>query len=313
MAMLHGVFTSDDVKIGNFEAWSGKKTAVITKFADLFALDAEQFVADQLAPIWEYDHVPLLTLEPWGESDVERELADGKHDAVLDEWATAIQRYVTSHDPEAKLFIRFAHEMNGDWYPWSENPGAYKDMWRYVRRTVVTKDGVDRSNCRWIWCVNSDDTTNERAEDYYPGDDRVDWVAIDGYNFGSKRDWSSWRLPDTTFDAMLNRVRSVSGDKPVAIPETGSTAQKHNQQNRPAKQAWIHALYDWADSRDVAMLNWFNVNKTTKWAEGKSTMDWSVFGYGQQYEAYSDEIVKSRVVGPSGPRRLTADQFAGRL
>jgi mannan endo-1,4-beta-mannosidase len=299
MALLHGVFTSDEVPIDEFEQWTGKKTAVIVKFADMFALDADSFIADQIDPIWAYGHIPLLTLEPWGSDNIEREIAHGGHDDTLTEWAEAIQRYVTGYNSDAKLYVRFAHEMNGDWYPWAENPGAYTEMWQYFRRLVVTKDGVNRSNCRWIWCVNCDDTSDEDAEDYYPGDDLVDWGAVDGYNFGNTASWSSWRSPANTFDTMVERVNDVSDGKPMAIPEFGTTSHGDG-----SKSQWLHDAYDYFDHADVEMANYFNVNKET---------DWSVFGYGREYEAYAKEIQKSRVVGAHSDQRLTDDQFAGNL
>ena len=49
--------------------------------------------------------------------------------------------------------IRFAHEMNGTWYPWAEGvngngPGDYVAAWRHVvgvfRRAKV-------SNVTWTW------------------------------------------------------------------------------------------------------------------------------------------------------------------
>jgi mannan endo-1,4-beta-mannosidase len=187
----------------------------------------------------------------------------------------------------------------GDWYPWAENPGAYRDMWRYFRRMVVTKDGVDGSNCRWIWCVNCDDTSDEDAEDYYPSDDLVDWVAVDGYNFGNTASWSSWRSPANTFDAMVERMNNVSDGKPMAIPEFGTTSHGNG-----SKSQWFHDAYDYFNRADIKIANYFNVNKET---------DWSVFGYGHRYEAYAEEVRKSRVVGPSGDERLTDDQFAGNL
>lgn len=312
MVLLHGVFTSRDVSIGNFEKWSGKKTATITKFANTDDLDASSYFKNQIRPIWKYGHVPLLTLEPWCGENVERKTINGNLEGMWNSWADAIQAYV-SHDEHAKLYIRLAHEMNGDWYPWSKNPGAYKKMWRHVRKKIVNRSGVNRRNVQFIFCANSDDTTGNRIEEFYPGDEHVDWVAVDGYNFGSKRDWSSWRSPGETFNDMLRRVRNVSGGKPVVIPETGTTAEKNGSMRRGAKNAWIHNLYEWADRKDIGMLNYFNVDKTTKWEKGKRTMDWSVFGYGERYDAYKDEVTKGRVVAPGGDERLTYDQFSGNL
>ena len=45
---------------------------------------------------------------------VERDIIGGAHDDYIRAWAEGVR------DLGYPLAIRFAHEMNGDWYPWSE-------------------------------------------------------------------------------------------------------------------------------------------------------------------------------------------------
>lgn len=318
MSILHSIFVPDEVPIGEFESWSGKKTAVSVKFANIFAINGELFFDNVIRPIWEYGHIPLLTLEPWGSEDIAEEIAMGEHDDVLEDWSNNIQSYITddSYSSQPRLYIRFAHEMNGNWYPWSGNPESYKRMYKRFHDMVMNHRAVNEDTVQFIWTVNCDDVGGHRMEDYYPNDEYVDWCGIDGYNFGSKRNWSSWRSPSNTFDAMLTRVRDVSGGKPIAIPETGSTAQKDGVMNNSVKNQWIRSLYDWADTRDIELLSWFNENKTTDWDEGKPQMDWAVYGYLREYDAYSNEVQKGRVIGSNGSgggnRVISTTQFRGR-
>jgi len=64
---------------------------------------------------------PLLTWEPWNSAAGVNQptyrlsaIANGTHDALVRRWATQIKAW------GKPLMLRFAHEMNGNWYPWSE-------------------------------------------------------------------------------------------------------------------------------------------------------------------------------------------------
>ncbi|MBA1332297.1 endoglucanase, partial [Candidatus Endoriftia persephone str. Guaymas] len=77
---------------------------------------------------------------------------------------------------DRRVYIRLAHEMNGDWYPWSarsvgENPADYIAMWRHVH-DAATAIGLGREHVQWVWSVNASDHGSYGwiAEDYYPGD-----------------------------------------------------------------------------------------------------------------------------------------------
>ena len=103
------------------------------------------------------------------------------------------------------VFIRFAHEMNGSWYPWSEWNDLNKNMRRdpeestgftaanYVQmyRNVASMFRAYAPNAALIWCPNSGLLGGSRRDvfrPYYPGDDVVDWVGLDVYERG-------WTMP----------------------------------------------------------------------------------------------------------------------
>ena len=79
--------------------------------------------------------------------------------------------------------IRFGHEMNGDWYGWSGQPAAYVAAWRHV---VSVFRGEGAANVKWVWSPNVDNGDYPFAR-YFPGDSWVDYVALDGYNWGRSR------------------------------------------------------------------------------------------------------------------------------
>jgi len=65
-------------------------------------------------------------------------IANGAHDSYLTSYAEAVASW------GEKLYIRFAHEMNGDWYPWSKgsygNTAAdYVTAWRHIHAIFATR------------------------------------------------------------------------------------------------------------------------------------------------------------------------------
>ena len=65
-----------------------------------------------------------------------------------------------------------------------------------------------------------------------PGDEYVDWVGIDGYNFGTAKSGMSWRSFNETFKGTYDIVTGLTS-RPVMIGETGSTESGGD------KAAWI--------------------------------------------------------------------------
>src|SRR5690606_27156663 len=65
----------------------------------------------------------------------------------------------------------------------------------------------------------------------------VDWIAIDGYNFGTERPGQHWRSFNETFKPTYDVVTAFS-ERPVMIGETGSTEAGGD------KAAWIREGLD---------------------------------------------------------------------
>jgi mannan endo-1,4-beta-mannosidase len=164
------------------------------------------------------------------------------------------------------------HEMNGDWFRWgaamgNNSPRDYINMWKRVKERFDTA-GLDPIHVQWVWCVNHTDNGGFVAEDYYPGDSFVDWVAIDGYNWGETQSWSNWAPPAAVYDPMLARLRKLT-TKPLAIPEYATTSSTVGGSSEAAKSQWIAEVFTYVRAKDVRLVAWFNEDKET---------DWMVFG-----------------------------------
>ena len=277
------------------EAWQSKKHAVVNLFTDWCnrTKTLDNLFNQQLPNIWANGNVPVITWEPYlcsasaTPDDVEVRAARGDYDAYFKAWAVRMKAFVSGPDgslgtaDDRRVYIRLAHEMNGNWYPWGAAVGgnsaaSYQLMWQRVRGAFST-EGLDAHTVQWIWAVNHEDVGSFRAEDYYPGDEYVDWIGIDGYNWGASQSWSSWSAPETVFGPMAARLRKLT-QKPLALTETASSSATPGAVNVAAKSEWITQLFTYATSSiDARMIVWFNEDKET---------DWAVFGGANGDETY---------------------------
>jgi membrane-bound metal-dependent hydrolase YbcI (DUF457 family) len=201
--------------------------------------------------------IPMVTWEPWNEKAEGVSLwgiAAGEQDAYI---AQAAQQAASWGGP---LFVRFAHEMNGDWYPWgrghSDNSAvAYKTAWRHIVE-VFRREGA--LNVRWVWTPYVDGGRVPFRQ-FYPGDEWVDWAGLDGFNWG--RPFMSFaKVFDRSYQAM---VRLTS--KPLMIAETGSVEAGGN------KAIWIR------DALRRAMPHLKHVRALLWWSDvHPSGADWRI-------------------------------------
>lgn len=264
-----------------FQSWAKPATTVVD-YASVFDGNPAAYIQDEVASLASKGGTPILTLEPSGKGgSVAADTAAGEYDARWSSWGDAISNY------DGQLIVRLAHEMNGDWYEWAGSPSAYVNMWQHVHGLL------DGENVQWCWCPNAEDvpSTND-AENYYPGDQYVDIIGIDGYNHGSSSS-SGWRTPTEIFDGMVGRLSSLAS-KPIIIPETASSSMQSGVHNTSAKNQWISDLFSYADSAGIQTVNWFNQDKEEDWAvfggergTGKTDVN------GQSYNVYSNFATES--------------------
>jgi len=138
--VMFGAMTEESgntlTQLANFESSAGKKASLYGYYAS-FYYDAD-FDTAKANAISSRGTIPMLTWEPWQPNGVVNQpnyslakIAGGSFDAYLTRWATQIKSW------NRPLWLRFAHEMNGDWYPWSEGlngntAGQYVAAWRHV-------------------------------------------------------------------------------------------------------------------------------------------------------------------------------------
>ncbi len=174
--------------------------------------------------------IPVVTWEPMDTINLDSELnkkgapehliSNGNYDNYIRAWA----KYAKSY--KKPFFLRFAHEMNSNWYPWADSSKDgfenYKAMWIHVHN-IFAEEGA--TNVIWVWTPNNTNEFGITAGilDAYPGDDYVDWVGYSAFNWGDSN-WkkSLWR----SFDFMSYDIYSELGklDKPIMVAETSSVS-----------------------------------------------------------------------------------------
>jgi glycosyl hydrolase family 26 len=205
--------------------------------------------------------LPVLTWEPWypgGGADqpayaLDR-IIDGEYDDYIAAFAGQVRRW------GGRLGLRFMHELNAAHYPWGAGVNGNTAeqavaAWQHVRRIFA---GEGAGNAVWIWCVNVHAQGTAAFAELYPGDDAVDWVALDGYNGGTALPWGGWRSPEEVFGTSLDDLRALSR-RPLVITEVGSAEQGGS------KAGWIRELFDLAVEEGVRGLIWFQYDKEADW------------------------------------------------
>lgn len=109
--------------------------------------------------------------------------ATGAYDARWRQSAQAFKEVWTNRGkPEKNLYIRFAHEMNGNWYPWRVASGEAADFKRsWIRWAAIIEEVIPQANK--VWCVNKDSSPGHAlSRDLWPGKAYVDVYSVDWYN-----------------------------------------------------------------------------------------------------------------------------------
>ncbi|MDP5228197.1 MULTISPECIES: glycosyl hydrolase [Arthrobacter] len=217
---------------------------------------------------------PVITWEPWAADGGLTQpgysmasIAAGAFDGYLNSWASALAPYGDS------VSIRFAHEMNGNWYPWC--PGVngttaadYVAAWRHVWAVLAAGGATPR----WIWSVNDPYPGSVPLDQVYPGNDVVTELALDSYNFGTSQSWSTWKTPSQVFAPGLSALRALGTGKSILVSETASSELGGSKPN------WIRDGIAYLDAQaDVSGFIWFDFLKETDWRINSSTASSTAF------------------------------------
>jgi beta-mannanase len=170
--------------------------------------------------------------------------------------------------------IRFAHEMNGFWYPWCEqananSAGEYVAAWRHVHDLF---SAAGATNVTWVWSPNLSYTNSTPLRELYPGDDYVDWLGLSGYYGTSGTE--QYRTFDELYGPTIAELRRFT-DKPLVITEMAAT------DNAGRKAEWIRDFFDSLPQHpDIIGFVWYEAIKETDWRIVSSPASAAAFAAG---------------------------------
>lgn len=241
--------------LNTLEGKVGKNAAVV----NFFIADTESFPQGRIDNVVANGSIPMVTMEFWSAQNGVSTITNGAKDSYLRTWAQKAKAHGKT------IYLRPFHEMNGDWYPWNgtvngNTPAQVVAAWRHVKQ-IFAAEGA--TNVKFVWCVNNDSvpaTTANKASAYWPGDAYVDYLSIDGYNWGNTRTWSSWKSFSSVIGPTYNEIKVLSA-KPMIIGETGCAEQGGD------KAAWIAGMFSSIKTTYTRIegVCWFNANKENDW------------------------------------------------
>lgn len=231
---------------------AGKRVSII-HYWQFWLQDPAQglqpFAAGPLDSVRAHGAIPMITWAPermgggTNQPDFRLDnIVSGQYDAYIRAWAEGAKAW------RHPFFLRWGHEMNGNWFPWSEDTngnrrGEFVQAWRHIH-DIFSQAGV--KNVSWVWCPNVDrpESTYPSFTSLYPGDGYVDWTCLDGYNAGPGSD--GWGSFVQVYGYAYAQVQQVARSKPLMIGEWGSAeASAGRAPAGSSKEQWIRdALRD---------------------------------------------------------------------
>ncbi|MGX7678187.1 glycoside hydrolase family 26 protein [Jatrophihabitans sp. DSM 45814] len=199
------------------------------RWFDVFPTASEKTLASQ-------GHLLLLNWEPNDRMNTPMSwasIAAGKQDAVIDAEAKRLAALKTP------VLVSFSHEPELQFH----QHGSAADFAAAFQHVVKRSRQSGASNVKWVWDMMglSDPVWQARYKQMWPGDNVVDWVAWDPYNFASCRNkpWLSFTQTISPFYQWLQS--NGFGDKPFMLAEYGTIERPGQPQ---AKADWLASIPD---------------------------------------------------------------------
>ncbi len=230
------VVTAD--KITDFEQLAGKD--IVWAYFSNNWYDAIKFPANNVQIISNAGKIPFIRLMPRTNFDeggpdpnyTMQKIIDGVFDADLEQWAK------DAADTGIPLLAEFGTEVNGNWFPWNgEYNGAgetseygnpdlpdgaerFQDAYRHII-DICHAQGAE--NITWFFHVDAysePDIDWNKIENYYPGDDYIDWLGVSIY--GPQEPDAEYQEFSEIMDDIYPDLANLS-DKPIAVLEFAVT------------------------------------------------------------------------------------------
>jgi hypothetical protein len=199
----------------------------------------ESFKMDFADAAFKNGAVPVVQIEPFHVSL--SAIAAGHYDVFLRSYALALRAY--GH----QVVIGFGHEMNAPWYSWGwghAKPVDFVHAWRHM---VEVFRYMGATKVTWLWTINSLNSRVAAPRAWWPGEQYVTWVGIDGYYVRTTDTFAS------VFSRTITMTRSFT-HKPLLISETAVGPAAGQERGIPDLFAGVKRYH-------LLGLIWFDVHQ----------------------------------------------------
>ncbi|MBW0520123.1 hypothetical protein O181_059838 [Austropuccinia psidii MF-1] len=174
------------------------------------------------------------------------------------------------------VWMRFAHEMNGDWYSWGLQPEKFIEKWRLIAHEVKSRT----QKTYMLWAPNSAfgeslDSVRGGYTKYWPGADTVDISGLSFYHYGGFERLNVLLAPGEAVSKIKEfaQLYGSAQNRPVILSETGASYTTSISTGKPAwgggseydiKYQWLQQLLSSKTREEIPNLKaiaWFEVFK----------------------------------------------------
>lgn len=198
--------------------------------------------------VWREPHHENWTEDQLGWANI----ASGRHDEeIIDPQARRIKEY--GDETGKRIFLSFDQEVDARIKEGAGTPAEYVAAYRHLYERFEEL-GVD--NVVWVWTVSGYLGSADEMKALYPGDDYVDWIGMDQYNYFLCHDTTDWKDFDRSQRPTYDWLRAnVSAEKPLMLAEFGTVP---DPADRDRQRDWYTEIPDTVRTmpRVKALVQW---------------------------------------------------------
>lgn len=233
-----------------FEKFMGRKADYVLVWG--WADTANNFVysAQYLDEMWPRDTYYLHWSMPLIIDGTKfKDVTDGTYDHVY----RAIAQRIASRDPNA--IVRMGHEMNGNWYAWSQDgPAGTAAEYAAAFRHIVNIYRSVSPNFKFVWNPGAGKWAGIDYITTYPGDAYVDYISYDQYE---DKKWLNGTAAERWQHFLVNEGRGLNfladfaaqHGKQIAFDEWATDYDDGS---------YITNMYNWMQTHNVAYQMYWN-------------------------------------------------------
>jgi len=181
----------------------------------------------QTLPSWResyhlrHGRIPMIS---WGWA-TSTDITSGRYDSYIRRTAIGIKALAGT------IFLRWFWEMDGKALAsYAVSPSAFKAAWAHIRAIFAS---VGATNVVWVWTPTAYGFDVGRAQQWYPGNNEVDWIGANGFNWYPAPARGSAKSFAQIFGTFYAWGLSVG--KPMMVAATGALETS----DPLAKASWI--------------------------------------------------------------------------